>query len=134
MPTVYKRSHLQCEVGAFLSIHIKLGVFQVLDATWAVSEGPSGMHAALDRICQEAEQAIQDGYSYLIISDRNIGQHTLKLHSDMAAIPVLLQYSVPEQATSCCWQQVFVLPAVLLAGPLFAKSVYIEGSLPYGLP
>ena len=47
---------------------------QVLDATWGVSEGPGGMEEALHRICQEADQAIADGYSYLIISDRATGQ------------------------------------------------------------
>ncbi len=47
---------------------------QVLDATWAVSEGPDGMESALDRICQEADQAIEEGYSYLIVSDRATGQ------------------------------------------------------------
>ncbi len=51
---------------------ISCGV-QVLDATWAVSEGPDGMEAGLKRICEEADQAIQDGYSYLIMSDRATG-------------------------------------------------------------
>ena len=45
----------------------------MLDATWAVSEGPDGMEAGLKRICEEADQAIQDGYSYLIVSDRATG-------------------------------------------------------------
>ena len=50
------------------------GALQVLDATWDVSEGPQGMQTALDRICSEAEQAIKDGVSYLIISDRATGR------------------------------------------------------------
>jgi glutamate synthase (NADPH/NADH) large chain len=38
-------------------------------------EGARGQMArALDRICREAEEAIDDGYSIVVLSDRNIGQ------------------------------------------------------------
>ena len=47
---------------------------KTLDATWAVSEGPEGMQAALTRLCHEAMQAIQEGYSFLILSDRATGE------------------------------------------------------------
>jgi glutamate synthase (NADPH/NADH) large chain len=45
---------------------------KVIDITWPRAEGPSGMRRALDRICNEAEQAIDDGYSLVILSDRNM--------------------------------------------------------------
>jgi len=45
---------------------------QVIDITYASSEGESGLQKALDRICAEASQAIDDGFSILVLSDRKI--------------------------------------------------------------
>ena len=45
---------------------------QTIDITYAKSEGEPGLQKALDRICNEASLAIDDGYSILILSDRNI--------------------------------------------------------------
>lgn len=67
---------------------------QVLDATWAVSEGPDGMEAALDRICQEADQAIEEGYSYLIISDRATGQTPCTAGADWH-LPIAVSWHLP---------------------------------------
>ncbi len=46
---------------------------RTIDITWPRSEGPQGLVKALDRICQEAEEAIDQGYSLILLSDRNIG-------------------------------------------------------------
>ena len=46
---------------------------QTIDITWPKSEGKAGLTSALDRICSEAEKAIDDGYSLVILSDRAIG-------------------------------------------------------------
>src|SRR5690606_30764679 len=43
------------------------------DITWERNEGRGGLLAALDRICREAEQAIDDGYSPTVLTDRNVG-------------------------------------------------------------
>lgn len=43
-----------------------------IDITWPIEEGTDGLRTALDRICQEADQAIADGYSLIILSDRTI--------------------------------------------------------------
>ena len=43
---------------------------RTIDMTWARSEGPQGLRPAVERICQEAEQAIADGYSLIVLSDR----------------------------------------------------------------
>jgi len=45
---------------------------KVIDITWPRSEGKAGMVKALDRICAEAELATDQGYSILILSDREI--------------------------------------------------------------
>ena len=57
---------------------------QTLDITWPKSEGTAGMAAALDRICKEAEQAIDDEYSLLVLSDRAVGRNRIPLSSLLA--------------------------------------------------
>jgi glutamate synthase (NADPH/NADH) large chain len=46
---------------------------RTIDVTFPRSEGAAGLTAALDRICREAEEAIDQGYSLAVLSDRNIG-------------------------------------------------------------
>jgi len=43
---------------------------KTIDITFPRSEGASGLRPAIDRVCQEASQAIQDGYSLIVLSDR----------------------------------------------------------------
>src|SRR5262249_47082666 len=43
---------------------------RTLDATWRVSEGPDGLQGAMDRLCEEADAALDDGINILILSDR----------------------------------------------------------------
>ena len=44
-----------------------------IDITWPKAQGRDGLEAALDRICAEAEQAIEDKFSLIILSDRALG-------------------------------------------------------------
>jgi len=46
---------------------------QTIDITWPRAEGKAGLVTALDRICAEAEKAIDDGHSLIVLSDRNVG-------------------------------------------------------------
>ncbi|MDA0979211.1 MAG: glutamate synthase large subunit, partial [Proteobacteria bacterium] len=57
---------------------------QTIDITFEKSSGQQGMQAALDRICQEATAAINDGYSFIILSDRNISAERMALSSLIA--------------------------------------------------
>ena len=57
---------------------------QTLDITWPKSEGEEGMVAALDRICAQAEKAIDDGFSLLVLSDRAVGKDRVPLSTLMA--------------------------------------------------
>ena len=57
---------------------------KTIDITWPKSEENSGLSNALDRICQEAEQAIRDGYELIILSDRNIGISRIALPALLA--------------------------------------------------
>ena len=45
---------------------------ETLDTTWPRSHGAEGMTLALDRLCREAEQAIDMGESILLLSDREV--------------------------------------------------------------
>ena len=42
----------------------------VLDATWPLSEGAEGLEKAVDRLCQEADAAVENGATILVISDK----------------------------------------------------------------
>lgn len=57
---------------------------QVIDITYEKSAGQAGLPPALDRICDEARQAINDGYSLIILSDRNVGPDRVPVSSLLA--------------------------------------------------
>ncbi len=42
----------------------------VIDTTWDIAEGAAGMQAAIERVCAEAEAAVDKDVSILILSDR----------------------------------------------------------------
>ena len=50
------------------------------------SKGEYGLREALDELCKQAERSVDDGYNYIILSDRDID-------ADHAAIPSLLAVS-----------------------------------------
>ena len=54
-----------------------------IDTTWDLTEGPGGLKTALDRVCAQAESAVDDGVEILILTDR-------ALSSDRVAIPSLM--------------------------------------------
>ncbi|MCF6251814.1 MAG: glutamate synthase large subunit [Methylococcaceae bacterium] len=56
---------------------------KTIDITWPKQQGNSGLLSALDRICNEAEHAIESGFQLVILSDRNLGP-------DQIALPALL--------------------------------------------
>ncbi|KAJ9598085.1 hypothetical protein L9F63_026811, partial [Diploptera punctata] len=44
-----------------------------IDITFDAQEGPKGLSKTLDRICEEACKAAQDGYQFIVLSDRRAG-------------------------------------------------------------
>ena len=52
-----------------------------IDATWDLEEGPGGLKSALERVCQLAEKAVDDGVGILILSDRNFSARRVPLPS-----------------------------------------------------
>jgi glutamate synthase (NADPH/NADH) large chain len=57
---------------------------QVIDITWPRSEGADGLVKALERICHEAEQAIADGYSLVVLTDRAVSHDRVAVSSLLA--------------------------------------------------
>lgn len=47
---------------------------QDISIVYPVKEGGKGLEAAIERICAEADQAIKDGYTYMILTDRAVDQ------------------------------------------------------------
>ena len=50
------------------------------------AKGEEGLHDALDQLCKDAERSVDDGYNYIILSDRDVNE-------THAAIPSLLAVS-----------------------------------------
>ena len=59
---------------------------KTLHMTYPADEKEAGMRAALERLCDAAEQAVREGFNILILSDR-------KVDADNIAIPALLATS-----------------------------------------
>jgi glutamate synthase domain-containing protein 2/glutamate synthase domain-containing protein 1/glutamate synthase domain-containing protein 3 len=54
-----------------------------IDITWLVAEQEPGLERALERLCREADEALDRGVNILILSDRNLG-------AERVAVPALL--------------------------------------------
>ncbi len=57
---------------------------KVIDITFPASSGRDGLVAALDRICAEASSAIAEGYSLVVLSDRNVDVDHVPISSLLA--------------------------------------------------
>ena len=58
---------------------------KVIDITFSREEGVAGVRSTLDRICEEAAQAIKDGYSIAILSDRAVAVDRVPVSTLMAS-------------------------------------------------
>ncbi|MDX1681795.1 MAG: glutamate synthase large subunit, partial [Phycisphaeraceae bacterium] len=57
---------------------------RTIDITFPRDAGPDGLTAALERICQEASEAIADGASLVVLSDREVGQDRVPVSALLA--------------------------------------------------
>lgn len=55
-----------------------------LNMTFPVSENTGGLQRAIDRLCQQAEQAVDSGYNYIILSDKETDKDNAPVPSLMA--------------------------------------------------
>ena len=61
---------------------------KVVDLVYKKSTGVEGMLERLDEVCKESEQAIEDGFSFLVLSDKNINDKNIALSSFLACSTV----------------------------------------------
>lgn len=61
---------------------------QTIDLTYPKSEGAAGLKTALELICNEASQAIADGFSLIILSDRNVSVDRVPVSTLLASASV----------------------------------------------
>jgi glutamate synthase domain-containing protein 2/glutamate synthase domain-containing protein 1/glutamate synthase domain-containing protein 3 len=61
---------------------------ETLDATWPREDGAGGMAAALERLCANAVDAVDDGASIIVLSDRATGPSRVPIPSLLATAAV----------------------------------------------
>jgi len=57
---------------------------RVIDITWPRVRGAAGLDSSLRRIAQEAEQAVDEGYALIVLSDRETGADRVPISSLLA--------------------------------------------------
>ena len=61
---------------------------KTIDITYPRGQGEKGLKTALFKICKESEEAINEGYSFIVLSDRNISKKNIALSSLLACSTV----------------------------------------------
>ncbi|NQV28514.1 MAG: glutamate synthase subunit alpha, partial [Rhodopirellula sp.] len=69
------------ELAAIRSLDYRGWKTQTIDITYPRSEGAAGLRPAIDRICDEVTQAINDGFSLVVLSDRNVSADRVPVSS-----------------------------------------------------
>jgi glutamate synthase domain-containing protein 2/glutamate synthase domain-containing protein 1/glutamate synthase domain-containing protein 3 len=59
-----------------------------IDLTWPIEQGPDGMEARLETVCDEAARYVDNGANILILSDRNLGPERVAIPSLLAVAGV----------------------------------------------
>lgn len=72
------------ELAAIKHMTVRNWKTKTIDITFERSEGKSGLQSTLDRICQEAEQAIDDKFTMIVLSDREVNQDRVAVSSLLA--------------------------------------------------
>ncbi len=72
------------EVNALKTIDERGWRSKIIDVTWPQSEGADGLEPAIQRIRKEAEQAVDEGYSLIVLTDRAAGKERIPVSSLLA--------------------------------------------------
>ncbi len=79
---------LNRELETLRHVSHELFAARTIDITWPVAEGAEGMAAALDRVCEQAHDAISAGVNIIVLSDRSIGPRRAPIPSLLAVASV----------------------------------------------
>ncbi len=69
------------ELAAIRGLDYREWKTQTIDITYPRAEGAAGLKPAIDRICGQVTQAIHDGYSLVVLSDRNVSADRVPVSS-----------------------------------------------------
>ena len=83
---------------------------KTIDLTYSKGEGLKGMLTRLDEICQEAEEAIKDEYTFIVLSDKEISSSKISL-SSLLSCSTIHHYLIERQPVSYTH---LTLPTILL--------------------
>jgi glutamate synthase domain-containing protein 2/glutamate synthase domain-containing protein 1/glutamate synthase domain-containing protein 3 len=61
---------------------------RTINTTWSLEQGPAGMVEALQRICREASEAVEERVNIIVLSDRLIGPSRVPVPSLLAVAAV----------------------------------------------
>lgn len=59
-----------------------------LDMTFPIEDGAEGLEKGVQRLCEEAEKAVDDGCSYIVLSDRGVSEERAPIPSLLATAAV----------------------------------------------
>jgi glutamate synthase domain-containing protein 2/glutamate synthase domain-containing protein 1/glutamate synthase domain-containing protein 3 len=85
MPQPILRNH---ELEKLRQVSHEIFDAATLDITWPIEEGPDGMEARLEALCEEAAKYVDNGANILILSDRNLGPERVAMPSLLAVAAV----------------------------------------------
>ena len=72
------------ELGAIKHLDFRGWTTRTIDITFPRADGPAGLVRALERVCAEAEEAIAEGHSLIVLSDRAISAERVPMSSLLA--------------------------------------------------
>jgi glutamate synthase domain-containing protein 2/glutamate synthase domain-containing protein 1/glutamate synthase domain-containing protein 3 len=79
---------LNRELETLRHVSHELFAARTIDITWPIAEGAAGMTAALQRVCEQAHDAISAGVNIIVLSDRSIGPRRAPIPSLLAVASV----------------------------------------------
>jgi glutamate synthase domain-containing protein 2/glutamate synthase domain-containing protein 1/glutamate synthase domain-containing protein 3 len=66
--------------------HVNHDIFkaETIDITWDVADGPEGLATRMEAVCEEAEEAIANGFNIIVLSDRRTGPRRVPIPALLA--------------------------------------------------
>jgi glutamate synthase domain-containing protein 2/glutamate synthase domain-containing protein 1/glutamate synthase domain-containing protein 3 len=79
---------LNRELETLRHVHHDVFAARTINTTWSLEQGPAGMSEALERICREASEAIEERVNIIVLSDRLVGPRRVPVPSLLAVAAV----------------------------------------------
>jgi glutamate synthase domain-containing protein 2/glutamate synthase domain-containing protein 1/glutamate synthase domain-containing protein 3 len=79
---------LNRELETLRHVHHEVFAARTINTTWSLELGAAGMSEALERICREASEAIEERVNIIVLSDRLVGPRRVPIPSLLAVAAV----------------------------------------------